>query len=75
MARTKKEKAQAVVGIADKLGIKTSEFGSSALLIGFLTTQNTLTGDIKYAYVAAAISIAYIINRSVLKIIEAIKEK
>ncbi len=75
MARTKKEKAKAAVGLATKLGFKTSEFGASAMLLGYLTTQNQMTGDIKYMYIAGAVSVAYILGRSILKGIELAKQK
>ncbi len=75
MARTKKEKAQAVIGIASKLGIKTSEFGASATLITYLSAQNQVTGEIGYAYASAAVAGAYILGRCILKSVEIIKQK
>ena len=70
----RKKKAVAVVGIATKLGIKTSEFGASATFITYLSAQNQLTGDIGYAYAAAGVAGAYIIGRSILKAIEILKQ-
>ncbi len=70
----RKKKAKAVVGIATKLGIKTSEFGAAATLITYLSAQNQLTSDIGYAYAAAGVAGAYIIGRSILKVIETLKQ-
>jgi len=70
----RKKKAEAVVSIATKLGIKTSEFGASATLITYLSAQNQLTGDIGYAYAAAGVAGAYIIGRCIIKAIEISKQ-
>jgi len=73
MANRKKQ-TQVVVSAATKLGIKTSEFGASALLMSYLTTQNQLTGDIGYAYAAAGVAGAYILGRCILKAVEILKQ-
>lgn len=70
----RKKKAVAVVGIATKLGIKTSEFGASATLITYLSAQNQLTSDIGYAYAAAGVAGAYILGRCIIKAVEILKQ-
>lgn len=74
MANRKKQ-AEKVISVASKLGIKTSEFGASATLITYLSAQNQLTGEIGYAYAAAAVAGAYILGRCILKSVEIIKQK
>jgi len=74
MSTTRKKKAAAVISVASKLGIKTSEFGASATLITYLSAQNQLTGEIGYAYAAAGVAGAYILGRCIIKSIEILKQ-
>ena len=71
---SRKKQAEKIVGVASKLGIKTSEFGASATLITYLSAQNQLTGDIGYAYAAAGVAGAYILGRCILKSVEILKQ-